>query len=189
MDDVKAVNNDSQIFYDQKHESSCSAIILRRRRQPTTTLGNDRWIILSLDHLYDRSAWRADRVACPRATVALLFSMQRNLLPSLGTVTTIGVLRSHPSFKGPHIPHSDIRRDRRRFRSLARAPRWRQDAVLHGAECGRTVAHMGVLDDGVLCRLGKIFRQDVFIDSVRAAQECRTGERAHSLWASENETG
>jgi hypothetical protein len=29
------------------------------------------------------------------------------------------------------------------------------------------------LDDGAICRLGKIFKQDAFIDSVRAVQERR----------------
>jgi len=29
------------------------------------------------------------------------------------------------------------------------------------------------LDDGAICRLGKIFKQDVFIDGVRAVRERR----------------
>ena len=33
--------------------------------------------------------------------------------------------------------------------------------------------HIGTLDGGVICRLGKIFKEDVFNDSVRAVQERR----------------
>ena len=33
--------------------------------------------------------------------------------------------------------------------------------------------HILALDDGAICRLGKIVKQDVFIDSVRAVQERR----------------
>ena len=55
---------------------------------------------------------------------------------------------------------------------------WRELLESVKTQCGMAPTLGGrlrilALDDGAICRLGKIFKQDFFIDSVRAVQERR----------------
>lgn len=91
------------------------------------------------------------------------FSRQRSPISSLGTVTAIRVLRSHPTFRRPPRPKTLLQPG---------------ESSSVKTQCGMVPnpgerLHILALDDGAICRLGKIVKQDVFIDSVRAVQERR----------------
>lgn len=67
-----------------------------------------------------------------------------------------------------HIPTSAVTEDA--------STAWRELLESVNRQCGMVPnpgerVRMRAVNDGAICRLGKIFKQDVFIDSVRAVQE------------------